>query len=190
MTTAEAQKPGLQSFLEEVRCMLWDALDHAHPTHLQMLLAAYQQGKTPKEAAAVIDNQQAKLSVVDPDRFLADAKDALRNHALSVEQRVQALSNQISGSVQANGPVDGLLYFSHAAHELPRLGAQLTVYREFLSLLHIVQESLDSVKVTLDMVREEAVSRLVNMGEEDGSSERAGANEALKKVIKIVDYAL
>ena len=189
MTTVTAEKSSLQSFLEEVRALLRSNMSGVHPADLHMLLSSHQRGMTPADAAAAFVACHTATNLRNSDAYIADIKDALRNHAFSVEQQVQLLSNQIAASTQANGGVDGLLYFSHNAQELPALGARLTVYREFLTLLHIVHEALDADKA-VSMARSEAVSRLINLREGGESGERAGAADALKKVIKILDNAL
>jgi hypothetical protein len=190
MTTATAEKSSLKAFLEEVHALIGTNLKGAEPAEIHLLLQAYQRGTSPEQTAEIYNKRHAAAIKRNDNVYMADVKDALRNHAFSVEQEVQVLSNRIAASVQAAGAVDGLLYFSHSAHELPRLGARLSIYREFLTLLHIVQESFDSAHLALVMARAEAVSRLVNLKEGGESGERAGAADALKKVIKILDNNL
>jgi len=190
MTIGTVETSGLKSFLEEVRDVLGDEVKNATPAALQVLLTAYGRGLSADQAATVFSARQAATSTFNYNEYMADVKDALRNHAFSVESEVQVLSNRIAASIQATGAVEGLLYFAHAAQELPRLRARLTVYREFLTLLHAVQESLGSAKLALDLMRADAVARLVDMREGDDSGEVAGTTEALRKVIKILDNAL
>jgi len=181
----------LQDFLKNIRATVGEnVFNVATPAEMQALLTAWRRGITPDEAAARFTARRKAIEVLDYDAYMADVNDGLRNHAHSVEQEVEALSNEIVSATAAHGPVRGLLYFSHRAQQLPLLEAKLKVYTDVFDMLGMLKQGLGSAKLALEAGRVEVVQLLVNLRDPDGSREMMGTSEALKKVIKILDNAL
>lgn len=191
MTTPTADKTALQIFLEEVRRIVGvGQFNFAAPSEIHAMLALWQQGVSPEKAAAQFKANRVAQSSLDHDAYLADVKDGLANQAYSVEQEVLKLSNNITESIKENGPVKGLLYYSHSAQDLPRLGAKLKVFKEYLSLVQTICNSIGSAKLAVETARAGAVLQLADLRDLPDSKEHLGASEALKLVIKILDNSL
>lgn len=191
MTTETAEKSMLQIFLEEVRRIVHVSKFHfASPAEMQLLIEACRHGSTPQEAAARFTGRRAAFDTRNHDAYLADVNDGLRNQAYAVEKEIEKLSNQIVAATKTHGAVTGLLYFSHPAQDLPRLGAKLKVFNECADLLRILRDSTGSANLAVEATRAEAVLQLVNLREVPDSKEHLGASEALKLVIKILDNSL
>lgn len=188
---AFAAKPSLQTFLEATIAILgMELVKSSDPETVRLLLALRQQGKTPSEAASYFKFIRQARDTTNFESSLLDARNGLANHAYCTEQKVRAISEGITESMARGGPVDGLLNVSLSARELYHLKGLLAIYQEYAALLDIVYDATLSAEIALAVTKEDAISRLVNMTEAPLESEKAGAEEGLKNVIKIVTNML